>query len=63
MIAGGVPFDDWCAAIEAVGFDDVNVGLGVEAFGGSGGERNARAYDVAAHVFLAHRPSNATTIS
>jgi SAM-dependent methyltransferase len=55
-IAGGLPVDDWCAAIEGAGFDDVSVGLAVDAFGGSGGERNARAYDVAAHVFLAHRP-------
>ncbi len=56
-IAGGLPVDDWCAAIEAAGFDDLSVGLGVDAFGGSGGERNVRAYDVAAHVFLARRPA------
>jgi len=55
-IAGGLPVDDWCAAIEGAGFDDISVGLAVDAFGGSGGEPNARAYDVAAHVFLAHRP-------
>ncbi|MGH9191191.1 MAG: methyltransferase domain-containing protein [Acidimicrobiales bacterium] len=58
-IAGGLPVDEWCAAIEAAGFDDISVGLAVDAFGGSGGERNARAYDVAAHVFLAHRPATA----
>src|SRR5215204_500973 len=56
-IAGGLPVDDWCAAIEGAGFDDLSVGLAVDAFGGSGGERNARAYDVAAHVFLARRPA------
>jgi arsenite methyltransferase len=56
-IAGGLPVDDWCAAIEGAGFDDISVGLAVDAFGGSGGEENARAYDVAAHVFLAHRPA------
>lgn len=56
-IAGGLPVDDWCAAIEGAGFDDVSVGLAVDAFGGSGDERNARAYDVAAHVFLARRPA------
>jgi arsenite methyltransferase len=56
-IAGGLPVDDWCAAIEGAGFDDISVGLAVDAFGGSGGEKNARAYDVAAHVFLAHRPA------
>ena len=58
-IAGGLPVDDWCAAISGAGFDDISVGLGVDAFGGSGGERNARAYDVAAHVFLARRPVTA----
>ena len=56
-IAGGLPVDEWCAAIEAAGFHDVSVGMAVDAFGGSGGERNAREYDVAAHVFLAHRPA------
>jgi SAM-dependent methyltransferase len=57
-IAGGLPVDDWCAAIEGAGFDDISVGLAVDAFGGSGGERNARAYEVAAHVFLARRPAS-----
>ena len=56
-IAGGLPVDEWCALIEGAGFEDVSVGLGVDAFGGSGGERNARTYDVAAHVFLARRPA------
>jgi len=55
-IAGGLPVDDWCAAIKGAGFDEVSVGMAVDAFGGSGGETNARAYDVAAHVFLARRP-------
>jgi len=57
-IAGGLPVDEWCAAIEAAGFHDISVGLAVDAFGGSGGETNARAYDVAAHVFLARRPAS-----
>ncbi len=55
-IAGGLPMGEWCASIEAAGFADLTVGLPIDAFGGSGGERNARAYDVAAHVFLARRP-------
>ena len=55
-IAGGLPMGEWCAAIEGAGFTDLSVGLPVDAFGGSGGERNAKAYDVAAHVFLARRP-------
>jgi SAM-dependent methyltransferase len=56
-IAGGLPVNDWCAAIEGAGFGDISVGLAVDAFGGSGGERNARAYAVSAHVFLARRPA------
>jgi SAM-dependent methyltransferase len=56
-IAGGLPVDEWCAAVTDAGFADLSVGLAVDAFGGSGGERNARAYDVAAHVFLARRPA------
>ena len=56
-IAGGLPVDEWCAAVERAGFEDLSVGFAVDAFGGSGGERNARAYDVSAHVFLARRPA------
>ena len=56
-IAGGLPVDEWCAAVGGAGFDGISVGLAVDAFGGSGGERNARTYEVAAHVFLAHRPA------
>ncbi|MEX2293428.1 MAG: methyltransferase domain-containing protein [Acidimicrobiales bacterium] len=56
-IAGGLPVDDWCAAIAGAGFGNISVGRAVDAFGGSGGERNARAYDVAAHVFLAAKPA------
>lgn len=56
-IAGGLPVDEWCAAITGAGFTDVSVGLAVDAFGGSGGESNARAYEVAAHVFLARKPA------
>jgi arsenite methyltransferase len=55
-IAGGLPVDDWCAAISDAGFANISVGLRVDAFGGYAGDRNARAYDVAAHVFQAHRP-------
>jgi SAM-dependent methyltransferase len=55
-IAGGRPVDDWKRLLEAAGFTDVTVGPAVDAFGGSGGEGNARAYDVYAHVFLATKP-------
>ena len=56
-IAGGLPVDNWCDAISGAGFADLSVGIAVDAFGGSGGEKNARAYDVAAHVFLARKPA------
>ena len=55
-IAGGKPVEDWCSLLEEAGFVDVSVGPAVDAFGGSGGERNARAFDVFAHVFLATKP-------
>jgi len=55
-IAGGMPVDDWIAAIAGAGFVDVAVGMAVDAFGGSAGEPNARAYDVSAYVFLATKP-------
>ena len=52
-IAGGRPVDQWCALLKVAGFDEISVGPAVDAFGGSGGEVNARAFDVFAHVFLA----------
>lgn len=57
-IAGGKPVDDWCALLQAAGFIDISVGPAVDAFGGSGGEQNARAFDVFAHVFLATKPGS-----
>lgn len=56
-IAGGLPVDEWCSYLTGAGFTDISVGLAVDAFGGSRGEPNARAYDVAAHVFLAIKPA------
>ena len=55
-IAGGLPIDEWCSHLQNAGFTDVSVGMAVDAFGGSRGERNARTYDVFAHVFLATKP-------
>lgn len=43
--------------LEQAGFVDVLVGQAVDAFGGAGGEKNARAYEVYGYAFLAHRPS------
>ena len=57
-IAGGKPVDAWCDLLAAAGFGGVAVGLPVDAFGGSRGEGNARAYDVYAHVFLATQPDD-----
>jgi SAM-dependent methyltransferase len=56
-IAGGQPVDGWYELLEQAGFVDITVGPPVDAFGGSGGEKNARAYDVYAHVFLATKPA------
>jgi hypothetical protein len=55
-IAGGQPVDGWCELLDAAGFTDISVGPAADAFGGSGGEKNARAFDVFAHVFLATKP-------
>jgi arsenite methyltransferase len=52
-VGGGKPVDDWCSLLTDAGFTDVSVGPAIDAFGGSGGERNARTFDVFAHVFLA----------
>jgi arsenite methyltransferase len=56
-IAGGLPLDEWCSMLDAAGFDDLSISAPVDAFGGSGGEANARAYDVLAYVFLARKPA------
>jgi len=56
-IAGGLPLEEWQAAIKSGGFEDITFGPPVDAFGGSRGEKNARAYDVYAHVFLAKKPT------
>lgn len=56
-IAGGMPVDNWCESLRAAGFTDISVGPAIDAFGGSGGEQNARTFDVFAHVFQATKPS------
>lgn len=48
-LGSGGGFDCFVAALA--------VGPAVDAFGGSGGEKNARAFDVFAHVFLATKPA------
>lgn len=39
-----------------VGFVDVEIGPGVDTFGGAGGEKNARAFEVYGYAFLARKP-------
>ena len=41
--------------LEDSGFVGVEIGLPVDTFGGSGGERNARVYDVYGYAFLARK--------
>jgi hypothetical protein len=39
-----------------IGFTDIVVGEPVDTFGGAGGEKNARAYEVYGYSFVARRP-------
>jgi SAM-dependent methyltransferase len=55
-IAGGLTVADWQQLLGEVGFVDRQVGPPVDAFGGAPGEANARAFEVVAHPFLAHKP-------
>jgi SAM-dependent methyltransferase len=55
-VGGGRPVDDWCRLLSDAGFTDISVSPAIDAFGGSGGEENARRFDVYAHVFLASKP-------
>ena len=41
--------------LEETGFADVQIGVGVDTFGGAPGEANARTYEVFGHPFLARR--------
>ncbi|MDH3738377.1 MAG: hypothetical protein OER92_04225 [Alphaproteobacteria bacterium] len=42
--------------IEQAGFTDVQIGPPVDTFGESGGERNARLFEVFGYAFLARKP-------
>jgi hypothetical protein len=42
--------------LEEAGFVDVQIGGKVDTFGGAEGEEKARAYEVFAYSFLAHKP-------
>ena len=43
--------------LEDSGFVDVEIGLGVDTFGGAGGEKNARLFEVFGYPFVARKPS------
>ncbi len=42
--------------LEDTGFTDVVIGPPVDTFGGAGGEKNARAFEVFGYAFLARKP-------
>lgn len=42
--------------LEETGFTEVRIGPAADTFGGAGGERNARAYEVYGYAFLAVKP-------
>ena len=42
--------------LEDTGFVNVEIGPGVDTFGGAGGEPNARRFEVFGYPFLAHKP-------
>lgn len=43
--------------LEEIGFRDVRIGPPVDTFGGAGGEKNARRFEVFGYAFLARKPS------
>lgn len=42
--------------LEDTGFTNIEIGPGVDIFGGAGGESNARRFEVLGYPFLAHKP-------
>jgi hypothetical protein len=42
--------------LQEAGFEDVQIGDAVDTFGGAGGEKNARAFQVFGYSFLAREP-------
>jgi hypothetical protein len=42
--------------LEDVGFVDIRIGPPADTFGGAGGEKNARAFEVFGYPFLATKP-------
>ncbi len=42
--------------LEEIGFIDIEVSAPYDTFGGAGGEKNARAFDVSGYTFVAIKP-------
>ena len=42
--------------LEDSGFVDVEIGSGLDTFGGASGEKNARQFEVLGYPFLARKP-------
>ncbi len=42
--------------LEDAGFIDVEIGPRIDTFGGAGGEKNARVFEVYGYPFLARKP-------
>ncbi len=55
-IAGALSVDGWRDLLTAAGFEDVEVGPGVDTFGGAPGEPNARRFEVRGYPFFARKP-------
>jgi hypothetical protein len=43
--------------LQQAGFEDIRIGDPVDTFGGAGGEKNARAFEVFGYAFLARLPA------
>ncbi len=42
--------------LEDSGFVDIRIGPGADTFGGAGGEKSARAFEVLGYPFMARKP-------
>lgn len=56
-IAGGRSTEQWSQLLEDAGFVDIEVGPGIDTFGGAPGEPNARSFEVYGHPFFARKPA------
>jgi hypothetical protein len=43
--------------LEEAGFSNVEIGPPIDTFGGAGGEKNARRFEVYGYSFLARKPA------